>query len=354
MNKLREERDLTEEECAELREQLEAQEELAFRLRKEIENLRRSGVLTTLKFMHVLAMDIKKYNIKVAELNAQREEALKTLDEHWGERYVEKEAELETEREKVHAFLTMQDALHDTLTNHKREVLLEHKVQSTVLQNELAEVFDKKEALQDRHDGQLKAMGLMEGQIRQLEVEMQELTRQSVIKDGKVDVALSKKKKRVDRDLDAMIIKIQEQRDKIAATEKMITDVEDSRVEKEEELKYVEAQLVNTLVEQQRKLMQVLQSVRVDAEEYGLDMHMGAPVRGEEGAGQASAPGSPGPTAADALTRDVKRPASMGNVNAMEESKGSAGHGESFDDDDGFVVDTGTGREDVRNASPIA
>lgn len=271
MNKLREERDLTEEECAELREQLEAQDELAFKLRKEIENLRKAGVLQGLKLVHVVAHDLKKFRDMVQRKDNERAQALERLEAEWAAKVESLEGQLQDEKDRVHELLLMQQSLFETLTAHKRELLLEHKVQSTVLQNELAEVYDRKQALQEKHENLQKGMGLMEGQIRQLEIEMQELSRQSILQDGKVNVALTRKKKRVDRDMDAMIIKVSEQKDKLTAAEAQMEAAEDERVEKEEELKYVEAQLVNTLIEQQRKLMGVLQSVSVDPRKYGLD-----------------------------------------------------------------------------------
>jgi len=275
MNKLREERDLTEEECAELREQLEAQEELAFKLRKEIENLRKAGVLQGLKLMHVVAFDIKKFNNMVRQKDEQRERALQKMEEMWEARVQEAMLALQAEKENVAELLNMQKALFETLTEHKRELLLDHKVQSTVLQNELAEIYDRKQILIEQKEGLSKGMGLMEGQIRQLEIEMQELSRQSILQDGKVNIALTRKKKRVDKDMDAMIIKVSEQHEKLEAMDKEMEGAEDIRIEKEEELKYVEAQLVNTLIEQQRKLMGVLQTVSVDPAKYGMDFAPG-------------------------------------------------------------------------------
>ena len=75
-----------------------------------------------------------------------------------------------------------------------------------------------------------------------------------------------------------MIIKISEQGEKLSAMAAEMDGAEDLRIEKEEELKYVEAQLVNTLIEQQRKLMGVLQTVSVDPAKYGMDF---APGGGE-------------------------------------------------------------------------
>jgi myosin heavy subunit len=270
MNKLREERDLTEEEAAELREQLEAQEELALKLRKDIEGLRKAGVLQGLRMIVLMSVHLKRYNAMVLRKDEERAVALQQLQEEWEQRYDMLVQELEAEREKVGAFLLMQSTLVQTLTHHKREMLLEHKMKSSVIQSDLADVYDRKQSLQEKHETLTKAMGNMEGQIRQLETEMQELTKQSVIVDGKVNVALQRKKKRVDRDLDAMIIKVSEQRDKIGHVTIQLEDTETARLEKEEELKFVEAQLVNTLLEQQRRLVEVLNTVTIDPEEYGV------------------------------------------------------------------------------------
>jgi len=91
-------------------------------------------------------------------------------------------------------------------------------------------------------------MSELEGGVRALEKEMQELAKQSVIQDGKINVTLARKKKRVDRDLDNMLVRINDHRSLVQDIEKDMNATDDERVEKEEELKFIEGQLVTTMI----------------------------------------------------------------------------------------------------------
>lgn len=112
-------------------------------------------------------------------------------------------------------------------------------------------------------------MSEMEGGVRTLEKEMQELAKQSVIQDGKINVTLARKKKRVDRDLDNMLVRINDHRSLVQDIERDMNATEDESVEKEEELKFIEGQLVTTMIQQQRNLMKILGTCKVgDEDEY--------------------------------------------------------------------------------------
>lgn len=51
-------------------------------------------------------------------------------------------------------------------------------------------------------------MGIMEGQVQQLEAQMQSLFSQRVIKNGEVDNQLKRRKQTVQKDIDLMIVKV--------------------------------------------------------------------------------------------------------------------------------------------------
>ena len=98
--------------------------------------------------------------------------------------------------------------------NHKREVLMEHKVLSTNIQQELASVEEEKAKADKRYKTMLVQVSELEGQVRMLENELREHSKQSAIDpDGRVNVNHTRKKKRLDGEIERAVDKVASKRE---------------------------------------------------------------------------------------------------------------------------------------------
>jgi hypothetical protein len=164
----------------------------------------------------------------------------------------------------VRTLLQMRGDMQETLMGFKRDMLVQHKVKSTALATELAALAERKAELNKQAAQAAGSVSEVEASVRSIERELAELSKQGVIdKDGTVNVTLTRKKKRLDRDMDAALVKISDRRATMSDLQHKVAELEEERLEKEEALRSVEAALVGTLVQQQRQLMTVLASVRI-------------------------------------------------------------------------------------------
>ena len=148
--------------------------------------------------------------------------------------------------------------VQDTLVNHKRELLMEHKIQSTVLQNDMGDLAEQRERFEAQRVAFLKDIAGLEGSIKEVERQMNVLGKTSAIQDGRVNVAHAKKKRRLDQEFEKLLERAQERKESMVAVDEKIRAVDDERNRKEDALKELERQLVELLVEQQKKLLEVL------------------------------------------------------------------------------------------------
>ena len=78
------------------------------------------------------------------------------------------------------------------LLTHMILVLMEHKVQSTVLQSDLSKIIKLKESAQDEQKAVMTSLAQLEGSVKEVERQMRELGKVSAIQDGRVNVAHAK------------------------------------------------------------------------------------------------------------------------------------------------------------------
>lgn len=159
--------------------------------------------------------------------------------------------------------------MHDTLVNHKREALVQHKTQSANLQHQLEAVSLERDGLEHRKDKLLDELGEMEEAIKSLEEQIRQHSNKSAITDGRVNVAHARKKKRLDEEYEVLLEAVHTKRDQISDVDSKITACNDRRQEKEDAMKALERQLVEILVEQQKRLLSILTEAGRAAKIYG-------------------------------------------------------------------------------------
>jgi uncharacterized protein (DUF3084 family) len=150
--------------------------------------------------------------------------------------------------------------MHDTLVNHKRAMLMEHKVQSSVLQQDLAALVEQKDEIEVQRMAVLKESSRLEGAVKEIEHQMHELSKVSAIQDGRINIAHAKKKRRLDQEFERMLSRTQDKRDHLKRIESKLQEIDDKRQEKEDQMKELERNLVALLVEQQKRLLSIIRT----------------------------------------------------------------------------------------------
>jgi hypothetical protein len=274
MTKLRDERDIAREETHEFKENLEVSEKENSELKSTVQALKRSGVVAQLRLFLLGSKYVTLFKRERIAAEQKRVADLTALNADWTNRYGLLEIELNNTRVKFHVMVKMRASMQETLTSFKRDMLVSHKIKSTALAQDLASISEGKAEVNRNAQLMNGQLSEVEGTVRAIEKEMQELAKQSVIdKDGTVNVALTRKKKRLDRDMDNALVKLAERRQAHSELERKLAEMEDSRMRKEESLKQVEASLVATLVQQQRRLVQQLSSVPLAPEDLDPSMN---------------------------------------------------------------------------------
>ena len=268
MSKLRDERDR----CAEDRDIAQAQlaeERMRVEgLKQENSALKRAGTVAAMK-MYVLAG--RYVSVLAAERRAAEERRLRELAELealWSARLADCEARAAEWRRKFYVMCVTRVELNTTLTDFKREVLVNHRVKSTQLSQALSALATTRAELLKEKDLFVKQVGETQGGIITLEKEVNDLAKQSVIdKDGTVNNALQTRKKRLAKDMDTALSRMGDRKAALDEVNGKVKDVEKATEDTREELRQTEAQLLAVLVLQQRQLMAVVQATPLTAEE---------------------------------------------------------------------------------------
>jgi hypothetical protein len=272
-----------------LRRQLQSEKELTSSLRDTVGQLKRAGSLATLKAYILAGKYVSVLAAVRAEAEARRLADLAALEAQWNARL---QAEIALREEWTHKFYVMcetREELVDALTNFKRDLLVQHKVKCTTLAQEVAALSTQRAELQ--HDilvltSQVKES---EGGIRTLEKTINDMNKESVIgAGGVINDALQKRKNRLSKDMDSAIVRLEDRRKALKEVADKAQKVEDARTLKEAELKQVEANLVSTLVAQQRQLKAILDAIPLTHEEMEVprEVNEGLDAGGDEGGGR--------------------------------------------------------------------
>jgi len=265
MENLRAEKDNLVQDLGETKAQLEEVEDTLFDCQSDLQTSMKLDALHSLKLTVRLKSLEEKSKAEMeqstAEWTERHEKALK-IHEAQCEKY---EDDIRKLSDIAKGAEEREQEIKDTLMNHKRETLMQHKIKSTVIQNDLALLSEQREELDGIRAGLLEEMNIMEKGVDELEIEIREHTKNSAIKDGRVNVAFAKKKRRLDGELERLLEGIEEKRTRLQGVESKLNELNEQKQDKEDEMKDVERDLVEVLVEQQKKVLNTLNSASVSA-----------------------------------------------------------------------------------------
>jgi hypothetical protein len=227
------------------------------------------------------------------EHDAASARALKKAKEQWQLQAAEQAKAFEARFSSQHTALVeaeglisdaegYREAMHDTLVNHKREALLEHQTRSAQLQKSLEAVAQERDDLEARKDLCLDELAEMERGVKSVEGQLREHSQTSAVSGGRINVAYQRKKKRLDEEYEALLAAIDEKRESVDGLDKNIEDCESRSRAKEEALKALERQLVEVLVEQQKRLLRTLTEAGQANAKYQKEKEKKAMVAGKE------------------------------------------------------------------------
>ncbi|CAM9178368.1 unnamed protein product [Scytosiphon promiscuus] len=215
--------------------------------------------------IHTWRMAVATLTIRV-----NNEKAAKHIRDEAAEREAEAESMFEAQKEALSAVVEelLQlafdsrrrfAAMQETLVNHKREVLIDHKVQSSSLHKELDSLARERDQLEEQRLLLQREFRELEGQAKDAEKEAHAHSRQSAIgPDGMIIPARARKKRRLDEELEGLLEAMEAKRKALVALDTKLNNLAESRSVKDEEMKGLERTLVQVLVEQQKKLLSLL------------------------------------------------------------------------------------------------
>lgn len=152
--------------------------------------------------------------------------------------------------------------MNDTLVNYKREVLQEHQAKSKTVVTELSSISLKQEELENRRLLVREQMKSMEAKLRSLEKEMEEHSKTSTLQGGRVNAAHAKKKRRLNDEYEKLIDDIDSKREEQSVIDESIRELSFQKDETDGMVKSLERALVEVLVEQQKRMLEILSKLR--------------------------------------------------------------------------------------------
>lgn len=260
LEQLRDESAETEAELEETQSKLEESQDHAFDLKTSLDKITKAGAYLQMRLstMYVQWMasttKIEKYHDSevervLHECKLDKEAACERL-----------EHELKKQADRIASMESLKKDMQNALVNHKREMLMEHKVQSTVIQSDITQIAKQKVMLEAEHREHLTEMSSLEGGLKHMEVEIRDMSRRSAIINGEVDTDYMRKKRRLDSKFESCLKQIALKRSVLKECEDRLSELEDRHQVKEDELKELETGLVTLLVQQQKRMLQIISS----------------------------------------------------------------------------------------------
>ena len=192
---------------------LEESEDLNYDITNTMNTLRQAGSVQRLWCTMLVMRTIRAMKSQQKQQNTLRTAQLRKLTQRFGDELREtkqreddfrtnlkkKEVALKSASQEVNDLTFMKNQMEDTLMNHKRDLMMDHKAESTVIQADIDELTEQRRQIDVQRLHLLGDVSGMQGNVHTLEDELRELSKTSAIKDGQVDLAHAAKKRRLDK-----------------------------------------------------------------------------------------------------------------------------------------------------------
>ena len=158
----------------------------------------------------------------------------------------------------IKSYQTQRKLVQDVLVSHNRDVLLREKAKSREVLSQLDAIGAERQALQEKHQRSEEERGGLENQIRELEAKIQQHSQTSSLQGGRINIAHARKKRSLDETYDILLDKLEGNREEMSSIDDGLKEVLDRKEIQEERRKETERALVEILLDQSKKVIQIL------------------------------------------------------------------------------------------------
>ena len=183
-------------------------------------------------------------------LQALQDEAV-TIQESLEQRIMDME-------DTIKSYQTQRKLVQDVLVSHSRDVLLRQKAKSREVLSQLDAIGAERQALQEKRQRSKEERDGLENQIRELEAKIQQHSQTSSLQGGRINIAHARKKRSLDEAYDILLDKLEGNREEMSRIDDGLKEVLDRKEIQEERRKETERALVEILLDQSKKVIQIL------------------------------------------------------------------------------------------------
>ena len=158
----------------------------------------------------------------------------------------------------IKSYQTQRKLVQDVLVSHSRDVLLRQKAKSREVLSQLDALGAERQALQDKRQRSEEERDGLENRIRELEAKIQQHSQTSSLQGGRINIAHARKKRSLDETYDILLEKLEGNREEMSSIDDGLKEVLDRKEIQEERRKETERALVEILLDQSKKVIQIL------------------------------------------------------------------------------------------------
>ncbi|CAK4132403.1 unnamed protein product [Aphanomyces euteiches] len=262
MQQLKKQKETTEQELKSVQQALEEAEDASFDLQEEMTLLKKQHVFHHMMLLHAARKKMQHFEDEIDSMEMEKKTEIAAWEQKLDETTRALQAKLESAFDTNSKLEQVYSQVYETLVNYKRDELVAHRSASNVVTSELGVL-----ALQIAEVSKTKADG--EDDIQKAQAELgaleEELSAIQLMKDGHVNQAQVARKRRMHQEMEAMLESIETKRTKVRTVDAKLQDLHKLHKQKEDEMKNLERQLVQILVEQQKQLLALVTSAMATA-----------------------------------------------------------------------------------------
>merc|ERR1712100_178502 len=196
---LREQKHNAERSLSDTQKSLEETEDLLYDSQQLAKKMHKAGTAMQLRCSLLVVQCISAVKRGKAQVAEQYEKRIHDMEAKTAEHNKRLHIQLEGAQSRASKLDEIKLQMQDTLVNHKREVLMEHKVQSAVIHSDLSVLSKKKDELTKRYRNLKDDMGMLKGSLTTLESQIRDASQSSALSGGEVDVEMLRRKRRLDK-----------------------------------------------------------------------------------------------------------------------------------------------------------
>jgi predicted nucleic acid-binding Zn-ribbon protein len=167
--------------------------------------------------------------------------------------------------------------MYDALVNYKTDMLIEKRTQIRMIEKDVERLTQERDSLEETRETMEEETAGLEAQVRELEEQIREHNRSSSMTNGRINVAHARKKRRLDSELERILELIEQRRIQVVDLDEKVAEKGRARDEKESRMIDLEKDLVGVLLEQQKKVLSLVEDASFEEQNRTLATVAGIP-----------------------------------------------------------------------------